>query len=337
MALPHTLGIGLEGEHRVDDGLEVLLERLLLLGIGDYVELLVFDALLEPLGEIDGVHARLVDGAERVDGQVVHQVSGVGQMRRPRVGGVVDVGVDAGRAEHRDADAVLAQGQSVALHEVDDGGLGRGIGAGEGAAEEAAHGGRCGDVAALARLDHAGHEGDHAVDHSTQADAHDPVVVLIRGRFGRAERVDARGVEEQLWRAAEHLFDLVGGGGIGRAVGDVELDGVGGGVLGAEVLHGLVEGLLAHIGDHDFTTGFGEHLCLAETRARSSTCDEEDLVLEVFHPCLRGIAVRCLRAVTPRCTEAYHGANGPAERSLTRSGSGATFLSGRWTTRATSS
>ena len=135
----------------------------------------------------------------------------------------------------------------------------------------------------LSGFDHAGDEGDHAVDDAAEADAHDPVVVLVGGRLGRAERVDARGVEHQLRRAPEDLLDLIGGGRVGGPVGDVELDGVGRCALVAEVGQRLVESILAHVGDDDLAPGLGEHLGLPEARPRSPSGDEQDLVLEVLH------------------------------------------------------
>ena len=105
-----TLWVGFERQHRVQNHLEVPLETHALFGVGDDVELLVLDALLEPFRQDRSDPcptgrwcSRVLMAFSSIRYPVLLQMLGA------RLAGVVDVAVDACRAEHRDSDAVLAR------------------------------------------------------------------------------------------------------------------------------------------------------------------------------------------------------------------------------------
>ena len=139
-------------------------------------------------------------------------------------------------------------------------------------------------MARLAAGDHARHESDHAIDNAAQIDADQPVEIAIGGQFHRAEAVDARRVEQQRGGLAKHLLHLVGGTGIGGAVGDIEHDAMGSNALGFQRGNGLFNRIGAHVGNDDAGARAAKHLRLPKPSARCATRDEGQLALKVLHP-----------------------------------------------------
>ena len=78
-------------------------------------------------------------------------------------------------------------------------------------------------------------------------------------------------------------LDLIGGAGIGGAVGDVELDGVDLRAALFQLGDGLIERVLAHIGDDHLAARLGEDLGLAEPGAAAAAGDERHLAREILH------------------------------------------------------
>ena len=137
------------------------------------------------------------------------------------------------------------------------------------------------------RLDHARQEDLHAVDHALEVDVDLPVPVVIAGLLDGPKLADAGRIAQQLHRP-EDALGFVGGAGVGRAVGDVELDGVDGQLLGGEVRAGLRQMILAHVDDHHAHAGFlGQHLRLPQAHPGAATGDEGHFALQFFHisPC----------------------------------------------------
>ena len=151
-----------------------------------------------------------------------------------------------------------------------------------------------------ARLDHAGDEGDEAVDDAAEADAHDPVEIRVGGGLRRAEDVDAGVEDQQVGDAAEDLLGLIRRLCEARAVGDVPQDVMDRGVLVPEVCPGLVHVILAVVGDHDLHTRLGEDLCVGKARTAGAAGDKRDLSGKLFHGFAPLFSVRSGCGATPR-------------------------------------
>ncbi len=100
-----------------------------------------------------------------------------------------------------------------------------------------------------------GTEGHAAVDDAAQIDPDDPVEIVIAGVLDRPEAVHAGRVRKNGRGAPEDLLHVVGCGGIGGAVGDIEGNAMSDDAFGAQFGKRFVDGILANVGNDDGRAG----------------------------------------------------------------------------------
>ncbi len=267
--------VGERSERLVED----LPQLVSMVGVGEDVEVVPPDGAQHLVADLLRVHPGLVQAGEDAHELLVGGCHVGRELPWPDQVALVDLALDEARADHRDADPVRQQAPAQRVRQPVHRELRRRVDARSRARDEGGHGGRVDDVPALpVRLD-PGHEGDDAVDDTSEVDAEHPVPVLVRGVGDVVEEVDAGVVAEEM-NLPEDPLRLIGGAGERLAIGHVEQDRV---HVSVERRRRGLEVVGPYVGDRHAHACRDERLRHAEPDAAPASGDESDSALDVPH------------------------------------------------------